>query len=202
MSAQDGTTARETSYEVPYKTSYAVPAAATWGLLLAFAVHDAEELATMPAWAARRADRLEERYPRLPSGVVDALRIDTAHAATAIGLMGGVVAAASAAGAWSGGRSAFYQSVLAGFGLHSLTHLGQSAAARGYTPGVVTAPLVVAPFGCWAWARLRRAGVLRETTGRDVGRAALMFPAVAAGVHAGAFALRAAARRKARRRSG
>lgn len=34
-----------------------VPAAATWGLLVAFAVHDAEELATMSRWSHRRYER-------------------------------------------------------------------------------------------------------------------------------------------------
>jgi hypothetical protein len=60
--------------------------------------------------------------------------------------MGTVVATAAAHGAHTGGRSRLYQAALAGFGLHATTHIGRSVALRRYTPGMVTAPLVVAPF--------------------------------------------------------
>lgn len=40
-----------------------VPAAATWGLLAVFAVHDAEELATMHKWSAKQTEWLRERVP-------------------------------------------------------------------------------------------------------------------------------------------
>jgi hypothetical protein len=81
--------------------------------------------------------------------------------------MAAVVAAASAAGHLTGGRSAFYQAALNGFGLHGLVHLAQAAAVRGYTPGSATSPLLVVPFTLWARGRLRRAGVLRPTRPRD-----------------------------------
>lgn len=189
------TTERGAAAERTDRAAPGVPAAATWGLLVAFAVHDAEELATMPAWSARRYENIRARYPNLPPRLLSALRMSPAHAATAIGIMGGVVAAASAAGARTGGRSGFYQTVLAGFGLHALTHVGQSVVARGYTPGVVTAPLVVAPFSWWAWSRLRRAGVVAEDGGRSTAATALLFPAVILGAHAGAYGLRLLARR-------
>ncbi|MFC3997983.1 HXXEE domain-containing protein [Nocardiopsis sediminis] len=136
-----------------------LPAAATWGLLAAWALHDAEELITMPGWARRARPRLEAAFPAVPGGVWDRLDVSRTHAATAIGLMGVVMAAAAADGARTGGRSPFYQAALAGFGLHTVTHLAQSALTRGYTPGVVTAPVIAAPFSLWAWGRLRRAGV-------------------------------------------
>jgi hypothetical protein len=66
-----------------------------------------------------------------------------------IAVIGGVMTAA--AGARTGGRSAFYQAALAGFGWHTVTHLAQAAAVRAYPPGLVTAPLIVAPFSVWAW---------------------------------------------------
>lgn len=177
-----------------------VPAAATWGLLAVFAVHDAEELATMHKWSAKQTEWLRERVPGLSPRVLSALRVDAAHSATAIGLMGTVMAAASAAGARTGGRSGFYQTVLAGFGLHAVTHVGQSAVMRGYTPGVVTAPLVVAPYSCWVWSQLKRAGAVRETSSLSTAKTALLFPAVIGGVHIGAWGLRSLARRAARKR--
>ncbi|WP_067968161.1 HXXEE domain-containing protein [Nocardiopsis trehalosi] len=162
-----------------------VPAAATWGLLAAWAVHDAEELATMPGWARRARPRLEAALPWVPGRVWDRMDVSPAHAATAIGLMGAIVAAAAADGARTGGRSAFYQAALTAFGLHAVTHAAQAAALRGYTPGAVTAPLVVAPFSLWAWHRLRRAGVPAAPVSPG---ALLLLPAALGAVH-GAAAL-------------
>ncbi|MFI6702766.1 HXXEE domain-containing protein [Streptomyces sp. NPDC050509] len=164
--------------------------AVTWGLLAAFVVHDLEELATMPGWADAQVDRLREAHPQVPERVWSAIRVTPGHAATAIGLMGLVVGTAAADGARTGGKSPFFQTVLAGFGLHAATHLAQSAALRGYTPGVVTAPLVVAPFSLWAWRELRRAGVLGEVDTRRALTSAALFPAGILGVHAAAYGIR------------
>jgi hypothetical protein len=57
------------------------------------------------------------------------------------------------------GRSAFYQNVLLGFGLHGLGHIGVSLLARGYTSGIATAPTDVVPFWLWASRELQQAGV-------------------------------------------
>ncbi|QFY08154.1 HXXEE domain-containing protein [Nonomuraea phyllanthi] len=143
----------------------------TWGLLAAWAVHDAEELATMARWT-RQA---HERWPWFPE-------VSQRHATVAIGLMGGVMAGASALGARTGGRSPVFQAALLGFGAHGVVHLAQAAVARRYTPGLVTSPLVVLPFTAWAWRRLRTAGV--PVRAGESGRAGLAaFPAVAGGVH-------------------
>jgi hypothetical protein len=132
-----------------------VPRAATLGLFAAWAVHDLEELPTMAAWTRRRARRLGWARP-----------MSQAHVNVAIALMGVVVAAGAVEGARTGGRSGFYQAALAGFGWHAGGHLLSAVALREYTPGLVTAPLLVAPFSLWAWRRLGAAGV-----GRDGGRA-------------------------------
>lgn len=124
------------------------------GLLAAWAVHDLEELATMPSWARGHVPGLRQRYPRVPEQVWRRLEsVDGREFATAVAVMGGVVAIAAADGHRTGGRSGFYQAALNGFGLHALVHLGQAAAVRGYTPGVVTSPLVVVPFTLWARGR-------------------------------------------------
>lgn len=98
--------------------------------------------------------------------------------------MGVIVAAAAADGYRTGGRSAFYQTSLNGFGLHGVVHLAQAAATRGYTPGVVTSPLVVIPFTLWARGRLRRAGVLRPVGVRDAVQGLALAAAAAAGSQA------------------
>lgn len=145
-----------------------MPWTVTWGLFLAWAVHDVEELATGSEFM---------RHTDLPLP-----KLDQEHMSTAIGLMGGVMAAASAAGAASGGRSPFFQTVLLGFGLHSITHVAPAIVLRRYTPGVATVPLVVAPFSLWAIGQLRARGV--EFRARP--RSFLWFPVVVGGAHVAA----------------
>ncbi|TDO69178.1 uncharacterized protein with HXXEE motif [Kribbella sp. VKM Ac-2571] len=128
-----------------------------WGLLAAWIAHDLEELATMPSFS---------QQPDLPAPLTKVLPMSRSEAATAIGLTGVAIAAASAAGAATGGRSKFFQASLMGFGLHAGTHLAQSVVLRRYTPGLVTTPLVVIPFSLWAWHRLKAAGVPIAPTDR------------------------------------
>ncbi|MFG2981999.1 HXXEE domain-containing protein [Streptomyces sp. NPDC048258] len=165
--------------------------AVTFGLLAAWAVHDLEEMATMERWTRTRVPALRERHPRVPDRVWRRLEaVDGREFATAVGVMGLVVAAASADGYRTGGRSAFYQASLNGFGLHGLVHLAQAAATRGYTPGVVTSPLLVVPFTLWARGRLRRGGVLRTTRPRDMARGLALAGAATAVSHAVARRIR------------
>ncbi|WP_267715371.1 HXXEE domain-containing protein [Streptomyces sp. CoH17] len=146
-----------------------VTAAVTLGLLAAWALHDLEELATVPGWWRRNLPALRERCPTVPQAVWRrAGSVDGREFAVAVGAMAAVVAAASVAGRLTGGRSAVYQSALNAFGLHGLVHLAQAALVRGYTPGSATSPLIVVPFALWARHRLRRAGVLRATRPRDL----------------------------------
>lgn len=158
-------------------------AAATWGLLAAWAIHDSEELVTLGGWLDRARPRLRARFPQVPERVWDGLRISRTQARIAIGVMGAVMAAAAASGARTGGRSRFYQAALVGFGVHAGGHVVQSVATRGYTPGVVTAPLVAAPFSLWAWRRLGVAGVPRNGRAAVAG-AALLLPLTAGACHA------------------
>jgi hypothetical protein len=160
----------------------AVPKQMTWGLLGAWAVHDLEELATMASSSRRIVARLRSRYPNIPGGVWQRLEVSPAHVAVAIGLMGTVMTAAAAAGARSGGRSGFYQAVLAGFGWHAVGHVAQAVAVGGYAPGVVTAPVVAAPFSVWAWRRMRAAGVPAEL-GRSSAWAMVLLPVTLGAAH-------------------
>ncbi|WP_223167318.1 HXXEE domain-containing protein [Nonomuraea sp. SYSU D8015] len=162
-----------------------VPWTVTWGLLAAWALHDAEELATMARWTRTARPRLEERLPWVPW---ERLEVSQRHVNVAIGLMGGVMAGAAALGARTGGRSAAFQAALAGFGAHGVVHLAQAAVTRGYTPGAATAPVVVIPFSVWAWRRLRSAGV-PVRSGPAAQAALVAFPLLLGGVHALAHAL-------------
>ncbi|MCY0959308.1 HXXEE domain-containing protein [Streptomyces sp. H27-H5] len=164
---------------------------ATLGLLAAWIAHDLEEVATMARWSRTRVPALRERHPRVPERLWRSVTdVDALEFATVVALMGLIVAAAAAAGRRTDGRSAFYQTALNGFGLHGLVHLAQSAATRGYTPGVVTSPLIVVPFTLWARGRLRRAGVLRPTRARDAVLGLGLAAAATAAAHAAARLIR------------
>lgn len=153
----------------------------------------------MPAWGRRAAARLERSRPRTPRWLLGLLRMSRLSAGVAIALVGILVALAAWDGARTGGASPFFQLVLAGFGLHALIHVGQSALLRGYTPGVVTAVLVVAPFGWWAWGRLADAGLLARSTASDWLWLALLPPLLVGAQAAGHGVAAVAARLQHRR---
>ncbi|WP_326663443.1 HXXEE domain-containing protein [Streptomyces sp. NBC_00385] len=162
-----------------------VSGAVTWGLLAAWAANDLEEIATMAGWLRTARPELRKRMPWVPERVWRRTALSQREVNTAIGLMGGIVAAAAADGARTGGRSPFFGTVLAGFGLHGVVHLAQSAAYGGYTPGVVTSPTVVIPYSLWALRRLREAGV-PVGGGRTVATGLAFLPVAVVGVHTAA----------------
>ncbi|MGW6981279.1 HXXEE domain-containing protein [Streptomyces sp. NPDC054932] len=166
----------------------------TLGLFAAWALHDLEEVATVERWSRTRVPVLRERHPRVPEPVWRRLEgVDGREFVAAVGVMALVVGAAALEGHRTGGRSAFYQASLNGFGLHGLVHIAQAASTRGYTPGVVTSPLLVVPFTLWARGRLRRAGVLRPTRPRDIVRGLALAGAATVASHAVARRIRRAA---------
>ncbi|MFM9367249.1 HXXEE domain-containing protein [Streptomyces sp. Da 82-17] len=182
---------RELAAEAPAGATAGAPtgvdAAVTLGLFAAWLLHDLEELATVPRWTRTRVPELRRRFPQVPERLWRSMagmqRREFGLAMAGVGL---VVASAAAEGRRTGGRSAYYQSVLNGFGLHGLVHLAQAAAVRGYTPGSATSPLLVVPFTLWARGRLRRAGTLRPTRPRDAAISLAIAGAVAAGAHTAA----------------
>ncbi|MBO8190565.1 HXXEE domain-containing protein [Streptomyces oryzae] len=166
-------------------TGDAVGVGVTLGLFAAWAVHDAEEVAMVPRWTRTRIPEMRERMPDVPEAVWERLEsLDGRHFATAVGMMAAIVGAAAVDGYRTGGRSAFYQHALTGFGLHGFIHLAQAAVTRGYTPGSATSPLLVIPFTAWARRRLRAAGLLHPTRPRDL---ALGLGAAAAATAASHF---------------
>lgn len=157
-----------------------MPVGVTAGLFNAWLIHDLEEWFTMAPWSRRNADKIARTLPVRPPWGDGAISDDHAHAA--IATMGAVILAASAMGVKSRGRSGLFQTALLGFGIHGLSHLGASALFRGYTPGVVTAPIVVLPYSVWALRKLNRAGVLRNNPS-SWAAAAVAVPVTIGGVH-------------------
>jgi hypothetical protein len=172
---------------------------ATWGLFVAFVVHDAEEWVTMPGWGARNADRLRRLYPRVPVRFWRLLDLPAGQVRIGITVMGLLFLAAAALGARTDGVSPVYHVALIGFGVHGLGHVGQAVLARGYTPGVITSVLVVLPFSIWAWSVLDGAGAVTADLGVAVAIGVLLIAPVIVGVHLLVFAGRWLANRMHRR---
>jgi hypothetical protein len=156
----------------------------TTGLFVAWLVHDVEELATMSANSRALARRLPDWVPVAAS--VRERGFTQRYVATGIRAVGVVIAAASVRGYRTRGRSALYQNVLLGFGLHGLGHIGISLLARGYTSGVATAPTVVIPFWLWGSRALGNAGVPNR---RSLRAAIALTAGTIAGARLAAYAI-------------
>lgn len=131
-----------------------------WSFPVAFALHDTEEVLAAGAWGESAAERLRARWPDCPERVIQAVTVTGPEAAVAVGLVGtGVLGTTALAASGHDRHLRSFQAMLAAFSLHGLVHLVQAIAFRGYTPGVVTVPVVIAPYSWWAWRRLGQAGV-------------------------------------------
>lgn len=141
-------------------------------LLLSYLANDGEELMTMPGTTSAPSWAPVPPWLKRP--------ITPRHAATAIGVIGALCAAATVDGVRSAGRGAFYRDAQLAFGAHGVVHLAASAGSRGYTTGVVTAPLVLLQWG-YASRRLRAAGIAPV---HSVRRAATLAVVMLQGAHA------------------
>jgi len=139
--------------------------AAVWLLPLAFVIHDGEEILTMPRWIAEHRPLLERiAHSGAPARrVVDNLPTTTAQVAVAVAVELAVLLFATvlfSRGPRPGAALYFYAAALGVFTAHSLTHLGQTLLLGAYTPGVVTAVLIVPAAGVYLYKRLFEAGLL------------------------------------------
>jgi Protein of unknown function with HXXEE motif len=127
------------------------------GLFAAWACHDLEELFTMRETSRVVASRMPSWVP-----IPDDVRhhgLAQQHVQLAIALMGTYVAAVSAVGVRSRGRSHLFRGGLLAFGLHGFGHIGVTAAVRQYSSGVATSPTIVIPYWLWARRALAREGL-------------------------------------------
>jgi drug/metabolite transporter (DMT)-like permease len=135
-----------------------------WLLPLGFVLHDGEELATMPEWTAANRDTLSGLFRRLlgMSNRGHLQQLDQGGIALAMSAILFLFVAVTAAAHSSGRRIALqaYALVLGGFFLHGFGHAAQSIAFGGYTPGVVTAMIVVIPVSLLLYAWLLRSRML------------------------------------------
>lgn len=153
---------------------------ATAGLFAAWVFHDVEEVLTMTATSDHVAGQIEQSSLEWVRAMAPYIRTDTKESALAITFMGALIAAASAQGMLTMGRSLFFQFVLAGLHAHVYSHVGASLRLRGYSTGVVSAAVIMAPYSVWARQVLRSKGVLVEGFRPYVVGGALLLPATLA----------------------
>lgn len=125
---------------------------------LVFLIHDGEELLAARFWQRRAPLLLREKFPRLPQPVVEAVAVGPGRMRKAVAIVAGGVAAVSALSLARTDRpTTALRCLVAVFGTHALTHVAQALVLRAYTPGVISAGLLVAPYAAWAWATLDKA---------------------------------------------
>jgi hypothetical protein len=142
---------------------------AVWLLPAAFVVHDSEEILTMPSWIARHeplvqairrigpfGDRVVANLPRTTGAVATAVAVE---------LMVLVIATAWLTRHPRRGLGLDIYCVLLGlFVGHSVTHVGLAILFRGYTPGVITAVVLIPPMGLFLYRRLLESNLVTWRT--------------------------------------
>ena len=120
-----------------------------------FLVHGAEEIATVALWLRNnRAD--------LPAAIQPFATVTTEQFTLGIGLLFLVLLAFTLQAvrrARAGHRSLPFLLVVGAVVANGITHLGQAAAFRGYTPGLLTAVTLVIPYGIGLGEQLRTQGL-------------------------------------------
>jgi hypothetical protein len=140
-----------------------------WLLPIAFVIHDGEEVLTMPRWIAQHRPELERiaQLGTFARRLIEDLPDTTGSVffAASLELIGLTIATALVARAprrtWA---MWVYAGLLGIFVAHSLTHVLLSAIVfGGYTPGLISAVLVIPPAGYVVYRRLFTAGLLTPT---------------------------------------
>ena len=125
-----------------------------------FLAHDAEEILTVEPWLlVHRAE--------LPAVVQPFAAVSTEQFAIAVAILfvGFLAATIHAVRQARRGRvSAPFMIIAGALVANALTHLGQAAYFRSYTPGVVTALVLVLPYGYAFGRRLLESGLVTRRT--------------------------------------
>ncbi|HUR97575.1 MAG TPA: HXXEE domain-containing protein [Pyrinomonadaceae bacterium] len=154
-----------------------------WLIPATFVIHDAEELLTMPGWVSDHKSQLTMLFGRLGlDGLADLMPSTFTRASIAIACVL-IIFVVFTAGVVREPQSRMWRYLFGGllgvFFLHGFTHIGQTVAFGTYTPGVVTAALLVIPVSAFVYRRLLAGGGLdrRHTVIATVVAAALFIPA-------------------------
>jgi hypothetical protein len=149
---------------------------ALWLLPAAFVVHDAEELATESAWLAEHRQTLQatlQKFLHWPGATVPEMGTTVNVGIAMLSLLALFTVVTVSATRYSRSRTAlfFYLVALGGFFVHGFAHLGQTIVFGAYTPGVVTAVIVVIPISLFLYSDLLSSA--RVTVATVIGTACL-----------------------------
>ncbi|WP_192918446.1 HXXEE domain-containing protein [Salinigranum salinum] len=127
-----------------------------WLLPVSWLTHDLEEIATIEGWSRRWEPRGNDDLTPVQRRLVGVVASTRRRFTIAVTLVGCVVVGATVAGVSdpTGLGIRIYTTILGGYFLHAFVHVGQSVVFRGYTPGLVTAGLVVIPVSLSLYWRL------------------------------------------------
>lgn len=130
-----------------------------WLLPLAFALHDGEEVLTLAAWVRSHRPLMEEiaALGPLPANIVANLPTHWTEVAGAAGFEFFILLSITGLLARQKTKRLpffLYTAFLGAFGLHVITHGLQALWIRGYTPGVLSALLVIPPVVYFIYRRL------------------------------------------------
>ncbi|KAB1193514.1 HXXEE domain-containing protein [Haloferax sp. MBLA0076] len=143
-----------------------------WLLPVSWLVHDVEEILTIERWSRRSTRWVEtNEISGLQRRLVDMLATTRRQFSIAVGIVGIVFVVATIAGVsdLTGVGILVYTAMLGGYFAHAFVHLGQSLVVRGYTPGVVTAVVVVIPASLALYRRLFSTGLVGLKTATVTG---------------------------------
>lgn len=127
-----------------------------WLLPAAFIVHDSEEIITMPDWIRQNREALATiaKQNEFAARVVDNLAQTTVQVAVAVVFELLLILLATVL-LLKNRQNSFglylYSAILGVFFLHTFTHAAQALFFGGYTPGVLTALLVIPPTSLYLY---------------------------------------------------
>jgi len=129
-----------------------------WMFLIVFVFHDLEEIIVVENWLIRHRERLVRKVPTfLEKMIRPMLAMSSAQFSVAVTCIFAVLSAAVLLTVltWpTGNYLPFFLACLHVLFLHVFTHVGQSLIMRTYTPGVVTAVVLVLPYSLYTYYRL------------------------------------------------
>jgi len=140
-----------------------------WLFAVIFLIHDGEEAFTMAQWVNAHAGLMHSIAAKSPvaAWAVTHMPSNNGVAITAIAfelliIVGSTVALSLFLSGRSKSRSTVYifAALLSAYIIHVAAHIVQSVVLGIYTPGVITAVLVVPPLGGYLYWRLLRSGLL------------------------------------------
>ena len=125
-----------------------------WLFIVAFLLHDLEEIIALEPWIRKNRDRVFSKVPqRLKSNLTTMLNMTSSQFAVAV-LLEFIIFIPFTFVAAEQGKYFVFLSFNTLFFLHVFTHLGQSLYMRMYTPGVVSVVLIVLPYCSYLFYRM------------------------------------------------